>query len=483
MERADESPRVSRHRRAGGARWVVLANLTITATAGLLVLLLPFVLSPEEYGAWQLYLTLALWLSYATFGLPEGAFVRLAGRDVRDWPVAALGTQVVLLGAVFLVVLAVAAVPALLGRAGGGDDVLYRMLLAALVSALVFVPRTMVVTLLQAQRRFAAFAATVFVERIGLVLLTGLALAIGWTSPVLLAGLDVVAKVAGLVLAVVLARSLLRGIPAPAGEVRADVRASASIGLPLVLVNLAGIALHTVPRLAVERGWGVGTFGHVALAFSASMTMLVLFNALSLASYPDLATAPDDTVRARYLATRRRLAPYLGLSLLTAFPLMILVERLLPEYADAALYLGWLYPALLFEAKARTMTTNYAKRIGAQRALLAATLVALAVGAVWVLVGLLRHDLLVVMLALVGGVAVRGVLADAVLARRLQVPWLGWAAYELALTVAFLVSVAGGLTLRGAVGFAAAGILLTLVPRLMGTADRTGQPRRPSPWE
>lgn len=477
----DAEPVVARERTTrADAAWALMANLAITGTAGLLVLALPFWLTPQEYGSWQLYLTLSLWLSFVTFGIPEGAFVRYAGRPDTQWPRSALGAQTVLLAAVFAVILALACLPVVLPGGLGPESMPYRMLLAALLSALVFVPRTLLATLLQAQRRFKAFAAVVLVERVGLVALTAVAVWAGVTDPWKLAGADIVAKLAGLGLVVVLMAMLFRRRPASVAEVRQDAGASMRIGMALVVANLAGIALHTIPRLAIERGWGLATFGHVALAFSAAMSMMVLFNALSAVSFPDLAGAPDGEVRERYLQARRRLAPWLAISLLTAFPIMAAVEHLLPDYADAARYLGWLYPVLVFEAKAKVISANYLKRIGAERTLLAVnvsavglSLVLAALGTYWL------HDLRVVMFSLVAVVALRGAVADRLLAGRLGVPWRGWAGYEWGISLLFLLAVWRGGYLTGAIMYAvvlgvlALGVTVLSRQRRGTTSDRS----------
>src|SRR5690606_18999406 len=137
----------------------------VLVSTGVLVLGLPFLLDPEAYGYWQLYLFYALWLGYLTFGIPDGHHLRHAGQPLEALhPGRFAGTTAHLL----VVVAVTAGTLAIVGVVVLDDPTRELMWVLACASTVAFVPRTLLTAALQSASRFGPFAAVVLSER-GLV--------------------------------------------------------------------------------------------------------------------------------------------------------------------------------------------------------------------------------------------------------------------------------------------------------------------------
>ena len=461
---------------ARSAGWGMVGHLAVPASTGALVLGLPFLLDPQTYGYWQLYLFYALWLGYLTYGVPDGHHLRHAGEGLGALHPGRFAGK---LGYLVVGVAVAALVLAPAGAALAQDETQGLMWVLACASTVLFVPRTLLTAALQSASRFGPFAAVVLSERGLVVVLTLVAIAVVGTDPGALATADLIAKGAGLVVGLVVVRRLLSaarreripvagldpvqgsgwqpsaGAASDKGGAWAETRADIGVGTVLVLANLAAVSAHGVLRLAVERRWGIVEFGQVSLAFSAALLVTTAAHAMGWLSIPRLARTPQERFGRLHALVRDGARAPLAALVLLYLPVEAGLAQVLPDYRTALGYLALLLPLIIVESRWRVVTAGLLKVMRRQRVLLAINLVALAVAVVLALVfTLVVPSTVAVVLSLLVVTVLRSTVTDIWLARRLQTPWLEGVALDLWVVGGLLAALAlGGLT-GAAIGLA-----------------------------
>lgn len=426
-------------RLTSGFSWVLAGNVLYMASAALLVLALPKVVSVAEFGMWQLYQLYVVYFGYVTFGYTDGVYLRLGGRRYADLPARRLAGGIVQLAVLDLAALATLVV--LVARSQQGDKGL--LIVLAGVSAVFYVPRTLVTVVLQITGRARAFALATITERLVLVLGVGLALLLGLHDVGLFIACDLAGKVVGLVVALVIARSAFLARPDLEWASVREFLADCGAGTFVLVANLAAVLINGVVRLAIEDRWGIELFGQVSLAFQFTTMFMVLVNSVSISVYPHLRNLDRAQYAGAYAALRSRFVTPLVLSLGLYFPLAWALRLWIPDYDEAVFFLALLFPLSVYETKSRGLSVVFLKALRCERMMAAISVACLGLtgvltwGAVYVWDNVTAAVFVIAVVA-----AVRSIVSEVVVHRLIGVPILVDTVTELAVCAVFLGVVA-----------------------------------------
>lgn len=400
-----------------GLSWVMSANVISLGATALLTLVLPRVISPMEFGFWQLYQLFSLYLGYLTFGYSDGVNLRLAGRRIRN-----VSRRQVSSGLFYLSVLDAVlffALVTLFAIISPGDaGVLFGW---AAVGALFYIPRTVMSVVFQSTGLAKAYSITIVVERLTLVVGVLVLLAVGETSTTTLVVADVASKVLGLVVAIWLGRSTFVAWPSARRSVIRVFMYDCRDGAYVLFANIAAMLIQGGVRGIIVQAWDVVVFGQVSLAFQFASLFMVAVNSVAISVLPNLKRIDRSTYVSAYIKMRRRMVTPLVLCLALCFPLTNLLDWWLPEYDVAVFYMALLFPLFVYESLNRGLTAVFMKAMRIERSLLMVNFVALAVAMVSAAVGAyVLQNLNVTVLSIVAALAVRALLSEIVVARTLR---------------------------------------------------------------
>lgn len=398
---------------------VLNANVIAVLSNAALVFGLPFFLPVADYGLWQLYQLYALLLGYITFGLSDGIYVRYSGRGWSRLPHRRIGSQFwVLTSALVIATLIPLAIIGLTGLFLTSQGLI---LSVALLSNLAFVPRTLVTITFQAANRMLPYARLTVLERLLILVLTSTAILMGVRSFLTLILLDAAAKIVTLAITLIVGRDLFSGGRRPGRHaVVLETRQNVTSGIPVLLSNLAIIALPSIARLFVETGWSIETFGAVSIGFSISNMLLVVVNAAAITLFPRLRRLASDRLPVFHRSLETVVSMGLIAGLLVSFPLTHLASILLPEYMEGLSLLPLMLAVFVFDSSMRLLGANWLKSLRAERRLFWINFWSVIAGAVLMAGALVLLDnvsgVLVVLLITVAG---RSIWAEAEVKSRL----------------------------------------------------------------
>jgi O-antigen/teichoic acid export membrane protein len=400
-----------------------------------ILLVLPKLVTPEQFGNWQMYQLFAVYLGYLTFGYTDGVFLRWGGATYDSLPRGTLSA-----GLVYQLIANTACAMIAYGVLFSLTFEHRELLIAAIAGSVFYVSRTLVTVVLQVTGHSKDYAVATVAERV--ILLAGLGVLVATDGLVIetLVWFDVAGRALGLGLALYLGRAVFLHRPAINAQTLKTYLQDCGAGVFVLVANLSAIAINGVVRLAIETKWGIVAFGEVSLSFQLLTFVLVLVNSVALSLFPHLKRLPTQDYATAYQRYRSRLVPPLVLALGLYFPLAAGLMAWLPDYAAAARYLAILFPLCIYETTSRALSAVFLKALRQEKALMAINLGALALAvalAVVILAWVQRID--VAVLSIVVALALRAIAAEALLARRLTITLWPKIVTELFMTTLFLV--------------------------------------------
>lgn len=414
----------------------LLANLTSLGVSSLTLFLIPRWLSVSQYNYFQLYLFYAAYLPYLHFGLADGIYLRYGGYSFAQLDHHRLAGQFWFLGGLCLTLS--------LGLVILTHDLLFQYLALAL---LLTVPKIWISYLLQTTGNIDAYTRLTLTEKLCYafsVLLLGLG---GGLNVTRLIGLDLISRLAGLLYAGYLARTILFSRPPSWSVLRIELKENWLDGSKLMLATISGALMIGLVRWGIEKEWDLYTFGQVSLGLSMANLLTVLIQAMSMVLFPVLKRLSPEKLAAWYPLLRNALMFALVFLLVIYYPLEQFIAFWLPQYQDSLVYLALLFPLCLFESKMSLLINTYLKALRQEKVILRANLYSLAFSFLLGLYAMLIvHHLTLAVLNIVIVYAFRCLYCEYQLQKSIPfVYWKDWI-LELGLVSLFILS---NLTLNG----------------------------------
>lgn len=338
----------------------VLANGTNTLVSLILVLFVPKILGVKEYSYWQLYLFYASYVGFFHFGWADGVYLKFGGKKYEDLDKGYFHSQFWLLTAFEIILAGVFAVVTLVLDIEANKEV---VLLAVALCCILQIPRTFLQYLLQTTNRIVDYARNYLLEKIVYAVLVIAFLALGVRSFEVLIGADLFARALTLILLSRECKDIVKGKMWDIKTAVVEAWDNISIGIKLMIANIAGQLLVGIVRFAIENHWSIETFGKVSLTITASNLLLAFISAVSVVIYPMLKNMDQEHYSDTYKKMRNILMlAVLGL-LVIYYPAKEVLSWWLPKYAESLRYMALLFPMCVFESKLTLLISTYLKAL------------------------------------------------------------------------------------------------------------------------
>lgn len=394
------------------------ANLISLLISAFMVLFVPKLLSVNDYGLWQLFLFYYSYLGFLHFGWEDGIYLRYAGKKFEELNRKTFAGQFY---CIILLQIVLATVISNFGKVfvENPDKSL------ALVCAIWLAPfvnfNNLCNFIMQVTNRIKEYAKLLVTERMIFFLGVLLFLVIlGLKQFRYMYAAQVFAAVSMAVAGAYLCRCFLIPRFDSFASIRQEAYENISVGIKLMLANIASMLIIGIVRYGISIGWDVATFGKVSLTLGVSNFLMVFINSVSVVFFP-IVKRMDETRRENaYVAIRNVLDFILFAALIGYYPLKCILAWWLPKYADSLIYMSVLFPVCVFESKVTLLINTYLKsmrkeflmlKINAVSVVFSLIVTAFTVG-IW-------HNLNVAVFSIVLAYAFRCVLAEYHVARLL----------------------------------------------------------------
>jgi O-antigen/teichoic acid export membrane protein len=341
--------------------------------SGILVFIVPNNVNIETYGYWQLYVLYSGYLTYLSLGIPDGIYLKKAGKELQDVDKSFISTHfwVLVIMSFLLNGISYSILSSLF------DGVSNKIVIFSVLSSLLTIPRSFLAYLYQATGKIKDFIIGHVIERIIYLILTLSSLFIGQKSIEGLIIPDILGKIFSLIYFIILSSASLNINMINLKKYYRAFFDTMSIGIKILISNFSSLLIVGIIRFAIENNWGIEYFGKISLTLSLTNMILSFFAAISIVMVPILKKSNPESLFEKYNSLNIFLTFFIigMLSLYFVFENVLL--SLFPVYGDSVYYLGILFPICLFESKMSLLNVTYFKTLRKEKEMVRVNLITL----------------------------------------------------------------------------------------------------------
>jgi O-antigen/teichoic acid export membrane protein len=418
--------------------YTLSSNLLSLVISTLVVFIIPKLIGVEEYGYWQLYIFYTSYIGFLHFGWNDGIYLRYGGKEYNDLNKKLFFSQYYMLFIAQLIIGIIISILAYLFVQENSRIFIIQMTSIALV---IVNSRYMLLFILQATNRIKIYAQITMLDRILYIGLIILLLLFGIRNFRLLIFADLVGKGISLMVAMYACRDIVFRSISQFTLTLNEALLNLSVGIKLMLSNIAGKFIVGFVKFGIERSWDIATFGKVSLTLSVSNLVMLFINAVGIIMYPILRRTEENKLPNIYVTIRDVLMIILLGILIFYYPLKSILSDWLPEYAESLNYMAILFPIVIYEGKMSLLINTYLKTLRKERTILFVNVITVIVSAMLtILTTFLMRSLNLAIISIVILLALRSIISELILSNILQISVFKDIIIELAMTSIFIFS-------------------------------------------
>lgn len=415
--------------------YTVAANFITLGISVLLNLLVPKILNVREYGYWQLYLFYSTYVGFFHFGWIDGIYLKIGGENYDDLNKQELGSQFWYL---FIFEVFISFAVAVFSLIAFSDEKAIILLLTAVVSVITIM-KSFIFYIFQSTNRIREYAQISRGDRFIYVAFLAIYFLIGGRNYLYLVVLDIISKLLITLWGMNRIKDMLNVSLIKFKIIVPEITDNLKIGSNLMLSNVASMLILGVFRQFVETKWSIEVFGKLSFTLSISNMFLTFINAVGVVMFPILRRTNPQNLSKVYLMLRNLFVPITYICLLLFMPSKIILEMWLPQYKESLLFMGILFPMVIYEGRMSLLINTYLKTIRKEKTILKVNLVALLLTVVvsWITV-FIFDDLKLTVVAIILVIAFRCIYAELSLATELDIAVIMPTIFESLLTAVFI---------------------------------------------
>lgn len=412
------------------------ANFISLLISTIVVLIVPKLIGVEQYGFWQIYIFYSSYVGFLHFGWNDGIYLRHGGEEYDKLNKVNFFSQFYsLLFSQILIALVLTIVSLVFIQ-----DFDRKFILTMIAIQLVILNvRLMLLYILQATNRIKEYSLITILDRIVYLILVITLLLFGIDNYYLLIFADLIGKSIGLIYAMYVSRDIVFRKLTDFSNVYTDARDNINSGMKLMLSNIANTLIIGIVRFGIERNWSVSIFGKISLSLSVSNMFMVFLNALGMVIYPILRRINHSSLVKAYSIMRDFLMIFALGMLILYIPIKVILSLWLPQYAESLNYLGLLLPVVIYESKMSLLINTYMKALRLENVMLKFNTFTMIISVVFTgFSAFWLHNLDFTILSIVILVGFRGIIAECILSRTLEISVLRDILLETFMTMIFI---------------------------------------------
>ncbi|EOT41446.1 lipopolysaccharide biosynthesis protein [Enterococcus dispar] len=353
--------------------YTVSANFIVLLIYAILYLIIPKFLDLENYGLWQLYVLYSGYVGFFHFGWLDGIYLKLAGKEYDDVNKKELGTQFwyFLLFQSLIVLFLICLISIFIKN----ENFILILVLTA-ISLIIVNCKQFVLFILQSTNRIKEYATLSRTDRYLYIVILFIYL-LNFDSFLGVIVLDIISKFIMMLWGLYVIQDILFSPREPFKKIFPVIISNIRVGSNLMFSNIASLLITGITRIFVEKVWDIKTFGQLSLILSISNMFLTFINAIGVVMFPMLRKMRRSQLPSVYLNLRNIFVPISYLALIVYPAVKIILKFWLPQYAESLIYMGILFPIIIFEGRMSLLIMTYLKTIRKERIILISNLIGL----------------------------------------------------------------------------------------------------------
>lgn len=424
----------------------ILENITYTFTANILTMLisiimtliLPKFLGVTDYSYYQLYIFFISYVGFFHFGWIDGIYLKIGGMEYNDLEKSNYVTQFWMLNLLEIIIAAIISIFALFTIKNIDKSF---VLISTSVCGVITILRTYLLFILQSTNRIKEYAKYTRVDRFIYFALVIVFLFLGFKNYKIILYIDIFSKLVALVLCANKMKDIVFGKLNISKNTLLEIFENISIGIKLMLANIASTLIIGVVRFGIQKNWDIETFGKISLTLNISNLLMTFINAVAVIMFPLLRREEESNLPKIYVILRNTLMIFLYMMLIFYYPIKLILSTWLPQYADSLRYMALLFPICIYESKMSMLINTYLKSFRKEKSMLIINTISLILSLILTILSVfILNNLTWAILSIVFLLGFRCVIGELVLTKVMNILIYKDIILETVLTAIFIIS-------------------------------------------
>ena len=424
----------------------ILENITYTFTANILTILisiimtliLPKFLGVTDYSYYQLYIFFISYVGFFHFGWIDGIYLKIGGMEYNDLEKSNYVTQFWMLNVLDIIIAAIISIFALFTIKNIDKSF---VLISTSVCGVITILRTYLLFILQSTNRIKEYAKYTRVDRFIYFALVIVFLFLGFKNYKIILYIDIFSKLVALVLCANKMKDIVFGKLNISKNTLLEIFENISIGIKLMLANIASTLIIGVVRFGIQKNWDIETFGKISLTLNISNLLMTFINAVAVIMFPLLRREEESNLPRIYTILRNTLMIFLYMMLIFYYPIKLILSTWLPQYADSLRYMALLFPICIYESKMSMLINTYLKSFRKEKSMLIINTISLILSLILTILSVfILNNLTWAILSIVFLLGFRCVIGELVLTKIMNILIYKDIILETVLTAIFIIS-------------------------------------------
>ena len=424
----------------------ILENITYTFTANILTMLisiimtliLPKFLGVTDYSYYQLYIFFISYVGFFHFGWIDGIYLKIGGMEYNDLEKSNYVTQFWMLNLLEIIIAAIISIFALFTIKNIDKSF---VLISTSVCGVITILRTYLLFILQSTNRIKEYAKYTRVDRFIYFALVIVFLFLGFKNYKIILYIDIFSKLVALVLCANKMKDIVFGKLNISKNTLLEIFENISIGIKLMLANIASTLIIGVVRFGIQKNWDIETFGKISLTLNISNLLMTFINAVAVIMFPLLRRDEESNLPKIYVILRNTLMIFLYMMLIFYYPIKLILSTWLPQYADSLRYMALLFPICIYESKMSMLINTYLKSFRKEKSMLIINTISLILSLILTISSVfILNNLTLAILSIVFLLGFRCVIGELVLTKIMNILIYKDIILETVLTAIFIIS-------------------------------------------
>lgn len=418
--------------------YTVAANFATLLISVLLNLFVPKLLGIKEYGYWQLYVFYSSYVGFLHLGWIDGIYLKIGGEKYENLNKAQLGSQYWYLGVFEVLIASIIVIFSVLFMPHSNKMII--LILTATV-AVITIAKQFIQYILQSTNRIREYAHLSRNDRYVYVILLAIYFLMGGRSFYWLIIFDIFSKFVITLWGMYQVKDMLFRKLIPFKQIWREILDNINIGSKLMLSSIASMLIMGTIRFFVQNHWSIEEFGKLSFTLSISNMFLTFINAVGVVMFPLLRRTNQARLPELFKTLRSLFVPITYAFLIFYVPVKIILVSWLPQYEVSLMYMGILFPMVVYEGRMSLLINTYLKALRMEKTILYVNIITLLISVVaGVVTVFVLNNLWLSVALIIFCLAFRCNFAEYLLSKRLNVKLNFQMFLETILSITFILS-------------------------------------------
>lgn len=356
----------------------------------LLSLILPKCLGLEDYAYWQLFIFYASYTGIFHFGLTDGLYLRLGGRQYHQLNFSEIKAQMFTMVLIQLFIGCMIAVfVQFTSYSIQRKEILYFTIYYMIVGNISW----FFGYLFQAVNLIDKYARAVIINKVIVIVSFMVLIFQHKTSCFDYVKWYCASQTTMCLYSLLCVKEILCAKLCSLRCLRKELKINVSCGSILTLSNISGNLIIGATRQIIDLKWGLVTFGKISMAFSLTMFFQQFINQIGNVFFPVLRRKQQDSIQDFYTNITILFSIILPMIFVFYIPLTYVMQIWLSQYGESLKYMLVLLPVCVFEGKMSVLCTTVLKVYRKEKKLLIINVVSmiLSVSSVFIITAILSN--------------------------------------------------------------------------------------------